>query len=54
MKRCTRCILPEDFPNIKFDSNGVCNYCHNWDNRWKNFDYGQTDNTWFVDVELER
>jgi len=43
MKRCTRCILPEDFPNIKFDSNGVCNYCHNWDKRWKYFDYGKAE-----------
>lgn len=27
LKRCTRCILPETFPGIKFDENGVCNYC---------------------------
>jgi hypothetical protein len=27
MKRCARCILPETFPDIKFDKNGVCNYC---------------------------
>jgi tRNA(Ile)-lysidine synthase TilS/MesJ len=25
---CRRCILPESFPNIQFDSDGVCNYCH--------------------------
>ena len=25
---CTRCILPETFPGIKFDDAGVCNYCH--------------------------
>ena len=25
--RCTRCILPETFPGIKFDEEGVCNYC---------------------------
>ncbi|MDD3876170.1 MAG: hypothetical protein PHT69_06085 [Bacteroidales bacterium] len=28
LKRCTRCILPETTPFIKFDENGVCNYCH--------------------------
>jgi glucosamine--fructose-6-phosphate aminotransferase (isomerizing) len=28
LKRCTRCILPESFPFITFDTNGVCNYCH--------------------------
>ena len=27
MRRCTRCILPETFPGIEFDENGVCNYC---------------------------
>lgn len=30
LKRCTRCILPETFPFIKFDQQGVCNYCHNY------------------------
>lgn len=28
--RCTKCILPETMPFIKFDLNGVCNYCHNY------------------------
>ena len=27
LKRCAMCILPESFPNIKFDDHGVCNYC---------------------------
>ena len=27
MKRCARCILPETFPGIWFDEDGVCNYC---------------------------
>ncbi len=26
-KRCTKCILPETMPFIKFDEHGVCNYC---------------------------
>ncbi|HYG44714.1 MAG TPA: hypothetical protein VEA17_17480, partial [Bordetella sp.] len=29
MRRCTRCVLPETMPFIKFDEHGVCNYCHN-------------------------
>jgi len=29
-RRCTRCILPETMPYIRFDENGVCNYCHNY------------------------
>ena len=27
LKRCSRCILPETMPFIKFDEQGVCNYC---------------------------
>lgn len=27
VKRCTRCVLPETFPGIQFDEEGVCQYC---------------------------
>lgn len=27
LKRCAKCILPETFPLIQFDSEGVCNFC---------------------------
>ncbi len=27
MKRCTACIIPETFPGVKFDTNGVCSLC---------------------------
>lgn len=27
LKRCTKCILPETMPFIKFDEAGECNYC---------------------------
>jgi tRNA(Ile)-lysidine synthase TilS/MesJ len=27
LRLCTRCILPETFPGIKFDAAGVCNHC---------------------------
>jgi len=30
LRRCTRCLLPETFPFIRFDADGVCNYCHNY------------------------
>ncbi len=33
MKICTRCILPETFPGIRFDSEGVCNHCLKSDGR---------------------
>ena len=28
MRRCTKCILPENYPLIEFDANGVCNFCN--------------------------
>jgi len=27
LKRCTKCLLPETFPFIRYSSSGVCNYC---------------------------
>lgn len=30
LKRCNKCILPETFPYIEFDENGICNYCRNY------------------------
>jgi len=30
LRRCSKCLLPETFPFIHYDSNGVCNYCHNY------------------------
>ena len=30
LKRCTKCILPETFPYIKYDEKGICNYCNNY------------------------
>lgn len=28
IRRCTRCVLSENFPRINFDENGVCNFCN--------------------------
>lgn len=30
VRRCSRCILPETMPYIRFDNEGVCNYCHHY------------------------
>lgn len=30
VKRCKICLLPANFPYIKFDENGVCNVCNNY------------------------
>ena len=28
--KCTKCILPETYPFIYFDKDGVCNYCKDY------------------------
>lgn len=28
LKRCSKCVLPETFPHITFDSKGVCSFCN--------------------------
>lgn len=33
LRRCTKCILPETFPHISFDEEGVCNYCRNYEKK---------------------
>ena len=33
LKKCSKCVLPETYPFIKFDSDGVCNYCYNYKNQ---------------------
>lgn len=30
IKRCKKCILPATMPFIKFDNDGICNYCKNY------------------------
>lgn len=30
LQRCKKCILPETYPFMKFDSEGVCQYCRRW------------------------
>lgn len=30
LRRCSKCLLPETFPYIEYDHDGVCNYCRNY------------------------
>jgi hypothetical protein len=32
--RCTRCILPDTWPGIHYDDEGVCNLCRGYERRW--------------------
>ncbi len=38
LRRCSRCVLPETFPFIHFDGDGVCNYCRNHRPRYAHLD----------------
>jgi hypothetical protein len=35
MQICQRCVLPETYPGIEFDHNGVCNFCHHYEKKEK-------------------
>ena len=30
IKRCTKCVLPENYPNITFNDQGICSVCLNF------------------------
>lgn len=36
-QRCTKCILPSNFPFIDFDNEGVCNFCNNHKKKYDEF-----------------
>lgn len=38
IKRCLRCILPLSLPGIFVDGEGICNYCRQYENDFKNWD----------------
>lgn len=40
MNYCTKCVMPDSRPGIKFDEKGVCSACQSYANR-KNVDYAQ-------------
>ena len=40
-KRCNKCILPYNFPYISFDNKGVCNFCNNYEKKYKNFNHNR-------------
>lgn len=41
MKRCTKCILPENYQGIEFDENGVCSRCREWEKSYSLVDYSK-------------
>jgi len=41
-KRCARCVLPDTYPGIMFNGEGVCSVCLEWEKRRK-IDYTQAE-----------
>lgn len=39
LRRCSRCILPDSMPFIKFDASGICNFCSSYVTRLDNFPF---------------
>ncbi len=37
--RCTRCILPSNYPNIDFDEKGECRVCREFDEKYAKIDW---------------
>jgi len=44
MKRCTKCILPDNYPDIQYDEKGVCNKCHETEKKYLNRDLKKLGN----------
>jgi len=34
VKRCVRCVMPETYPGVTFDEQGLCNFCRHYEKRW--------------------
>lgn len=54
LKRCSHCILPETFPFIEFDSNGVCNYCKAYKPKYRGIDAESAKQSFLQTIEKYR
>lgn len=54
LKRCSRCILPSTFPFIRFDAQGVCNYCHGYTPKYSHLNPAQAKADFIARMERYR
>jgi hypothetical protein len=40
MKYCKKCVMPDTRPGIKFNEDGICSACENYEKKW-NTDWDQ-------------
>lgn len=43
MKRCTKCVTPESYPRSDIGSDGVCNFCTEYETRYRNWHASKAD-----------
>lgn len=53
VRYCTRCIMPDTRPRVVFDASGVCNACHNADEK-KSIDWGRRKDEFLALIEPYR
>jgi len=39
LERCTRCTVPITWETVRYDENGVCNICRNWETKQRDIDW---------------
>jgi glucosamine--fructose-6-phosphate aminotransferase (isomerizing) len=54
LRRCSRCVLPETFPFIAFDDQGVCNYCRSYKPRYAGMHPTETRKAFIQSLEKYR
>ncbi len=54
VERCTRCILPETIPGIRFDDEGVCNHCLREQDTITTYDFEGKDRDFEALMEEQR
>ena len=54
MCRCSKCVLPETFPFIDFDAQGVCNYCRSYQPRYAHMHPVDTKQAFIQSLERYR
>ncbi len=43
LERCARCVLPITWETLALDKNGVCNICHNWEQKKDNVNWKERE-----------
>lgn len=54
LKRCSSCVLPETFPFINFDAQGVCNYCHGYQPKYKDINHENAKREFIASLQKYR